>query len=199
MISRDVRRIGLVLLVGLAVVAVAATVFLRSDGLARWRGGGEELAVQEATDRYLAQTPERGEPVASAQGVIYALNSDNYQTYEDTGTLDILAVDVSKTSTHVRFVLSAESEHALSRSRYADGGDAGFRTAVLTAGGQTVRSAQWTGAAGGSWDCTCGRFPETVGPSGIEMSLLFPALPESVDEVQLSIPGFAPLTAPVER
>ncbi|GLY27100.1 hypothetical protein [Kineosporia sp. NBRC 101731] len=197
MISRDRRRAGLVLLAGLVAVAVAAVIFVQGGGLTKWRTGGEELSVRDATAKYLDQAPQRAPALASEQGVIYAYSPDDYQSYEATGTLEVQAVDAGESSTHVRFSLSASSEQQLSSGRYTDSSGAGFRTATLTAAGQTVTGAEWTGADGGRADCTCGREPKTVGPAGIDISLLFPALPGSVTEVQLTVPGFVPLTVPV--
>ncbi|GAB6899766.1 hypothetical protein [Kineosporia succinea] len=195
--NAELRRVALVLGAGLVVVAVAGLIFWRSGGLDRLIGGDDSMTVQEAADRYLEQAPAGDGPLASEQGVIYAYSPEDYSNYEATSTLSVLALEAGKSSTHVRFSLSAQEEHQITTSRYTGSGGQGFRTATVTANGQTINGAEWTGPEGGTKDCTCGRAPESVGPAGVEISLLLPALPEAVTEIQLSVPGFVPLTVAV--
>ncbi len=62
-----------------------------------------------------------------------------------------------------------------------------------------MTGARWTGTNDLWGDCTCGSRPKVIDADGVEVSLLFPALADSATEIQLKIPGFVPLTAPVTR
>ena len=48
-------------------------------------------------------------------------------------------------------------------------------------------------------DCACSKVPHTVGPRGVELSALYPALPESATEAEVRIPGFEAVRVPVTR
>ena len=47
--------------------------------------------------------------------------------------------------------------------------------------------------------CTCAPTPWTNGPQGVELSGVYAALPASVTEVEVQIPGFPTITVPVTR
>ncbi|GAB3242169.1 hypothetical protein [Kineosporia babensis] len=160
-----------------------------------------DLTVGEATERFLSAEAVRPEPVASSSGVIYARPATGGSDFEAPGTLEILAVDVSETSTHVRFAMSAQTELKLDLGGYVENTQHGFNTVRLIAeqADLSMSGARWTGAKDLGSDCTCGRRPEVIDDRGVQVSLLFPVLPENVTEIQLKVPGFVPLTAPVNR
>ncbi|GLY27098.1 hypothetical protein [Kineosporia sp. NBRC 101731] len=202
------RRSAIVAVLGLLLVAGAGGLYLsgRDEPAAAAPEAAPvattgELTVEDATRTFLGDSAPVGPAVASEKGVIYAYDQDTSTSYDAPGTLDILAVDVSESSTHVRFSMSAESELRLRLAGYIETTLSGFHTATLVAeqADLSMTGARWIGANELSADCTCGRRPEVVDADGVEVSLLFPALPASVTEVQLKVPGFVPLTAPVNR
>ncbi|MBT0772646.1 hypothetical protein KIH74_27125 [Kineosporia sp. J2-2] len=217
MIAKDVRRIALVVLVGALVVAVAGFLYWQGRSRTPDGNGGEATpsaspsasstveasgsTVAEATQKYLGADPPTSDVLATESGVIYAYSKDDYQSYEAPGTLEVLAVDVSEQSTHVRFRMKAESQTPVRIDNYIETSNPGFHTVRLIAeqADLSMTGATWLGENDAWSDCTCGRRPSEVGPDGVEISLLLPALPETVTEVQLQVPGFTALTAPVSR
>lgn len=196
----EYRRSGAVLAVGLVVVVIAGVIFVRGGWLEQLRTGGQEMTVLQATEQYLSASAPSADALATETGQLYAYSAESYENYQTQGTLSVLAVDAGKSSTHIRFALSAPEETLLEEDAY-DGDGAGFGSATVYAESQnlTWSGSQWSAPDSTATDCTCGRVPESVGPGGVEVSLLLPTIPDSVDEIQLSIPGFVPLTAQVSR
>ena len=63
-----------------------------------------------------------------------------------------------------------------------------------------LHASHWHGTIIHSAYCTCAMLPEHLSTSGGEvLSSLYPALPASVTDVQLRVPGFPALTGPVTR
>lgn len=120
------------------------------------------------------------------------------------GTLDILSVTASATSTAVRARLASDDTGVtVSTSAYKrdwhNNGD--FSAVALLAQQANLRllPGVWTGSISASDNCTCSKVPSELGPEGVEISIVYPALPTSVSEIQLQMPGFPKVTAPVTR
>lgn len=210
------KRTALVVVVGLLAVLTAVGLYLRQ---------GEDLGQDEAdsstaptntqpeegaqapttstvgdlTEQYLNRGALWGEPIAEAEGVVYGFESETYEDLQTPARLEILSLESSSASTLVRYVITADEQTKEQLSQYLPdaGGSMGSRVELAVPQADLLLTpGNWSGL---SSDCTCTWHANEFGPDGLQMSALFPALPDSVTEAQLVIPGFEPLTAPVTR
>lgn len=161
-------------------------------------GSGSDAQAQKLTQQYLS---------ASAKPVVLASVKGKIRDgagRDVAGTLDLLAVDAGVTSTAVRWRLSSNQPVDTVSSNYYNQSE---RTApdtseaTLTAPTADLRldSGIWYGTAPASQDCTCAWVPRSLGPDGVELSGLFPALPTAVTQIELRVPGFPKVSAAVSR
>jgi hypothetical protein len=160
--------------------------------------GTKSVAAQKLTEQYL-RAPVTPVAVASVRGTVRSASGEDLP-----GTLDLLAVDAGSTSTAVRWKLSSDRPIEVVASTYYSRRDRSVAdttnvTLVAPSANLLLAAATWSGSAPASQDCTCARNPASLGPEGVELSSLFPALPSTVTEVQLRVPGFPPVSAPVRR
>ncbi len=161
--------------------------------------GGSALAVaaQQVTQQYL--TAPEPNVIATVKGTV------RDGTGKDVpGTLDLLAVQARPGSTAVRWRLSTDQPIGSTSTNYYN--NAIFRipstdAVALVAKQINLRALPgiWSRGDFNTTDCTCAYVPRKLGPDGVEMSSLYPALPENVTEIQLRVPGFPALAAPVTR
>lgn len=204
------KRTALVVVVGLLVVLTAVGLYLRqaeadppvAPTTAQPEVGAQATTtstVGDLTEQHLNRGALRGEPVAEAEGVVYGYEPEPFQNLETPARLEILSLESSSASTLVRYVITAEEQTSEQLSRYMpdSGGSMGSRVELAAPQADLLLApGNWSGL---SSDCTCTWHAKEFGPDGLQMSALFPALPDSVTEAQLVIPGFEPLTAPVTR
>jgi hypothetical protein len=165
-------------------------------------GGTTDLAkaAEQVTQQYLAGPDSSPAPaaIATVKGTVRADAKDV------PGTLDLLAVRAGPRSTEVRWRLSsATTTPGLSTNYYnnIENRLPDTDAVALVAKQANLRSLPgiWSVGSLNDQDCTCAYVPRGLGPAGVEMSNLYPALPANVTEVQLLVPGFPALTAPVTR
>jgi hypothetical protein len=162
-------------------------------------GGGTSAlaqAAQEVTRQYLT-APEPA-VVASVKGTVRAGRQDV------PGTLDLLAVQAGPGSTAVRWRLSTDEPVRGVSTNYYNNirnrlPDTDAVALVAKQANLRMLPGIWSGSGPSTNDCTCAYVPDELGPAGVELSSLYPALPDTVTEVELRVPGFPALAAPVTR
>ena len=163
-------------------------------------GSGGAAPAQEAAalgQQYLRN--RRPAAIASVRGQVITGTGS-----KPSGTLDILSVSASAASTAVRARLSSDDSGVpVSTSAYKqlqhNNGD--FSAVELLARQANLRllPGTWSGSVPASDNCTCSKVPSELGPEGVEISIVYPALPPSVNEIQLQMPGFPKVTVPATR
>lgn len=153
-------------------------------------------AAETVTQHYLSETTATA--LASAQGTVKGGDGDV------PGTVDVLAVRASTASTVVRWRLSAnEPVTTLSLDAYRNldwkVDDVSGVTLVAKQADLQLKAGHWANSQVVSGNCICAWQPNNVDSAGIELSMLYPALPASVTEVQLKVPGFPAISVPVTR
>ncbi|MBT0772639.1 hypothetical protein KIH74_27090 [Kineosporia sp. J2-2] len=208
--SRRMRNTLLAVVLVLALVAVAGLAWRLNDGSqdatpttpTTSATGSDDPTAGELDEKYLSADPAEAEAVASEEGTVYgtATNGSGSEL-KHAGTLRILAVDAGGSSTHVRYSLSSDVEITPSMARYVEVADRSLRVPQLIAESADLRlmTGNWKSEGEVTGDCVCAWVPALIGPEAVELSILYPVLPESVTEVQFTMPGFEPLTAPVTR
>lgn len=158
-------------------------------------------AAADVTQQYLA--PAQPAVLASAKGKVTGGVGGKVTTVP--GTVDVLAVDAGPASTSVRWRLSSDTPlENLSLTLYSDPSWAVNDTSAITLESKQANlrlfSSHWEGLQPFSADCTCAFLPANLSVAGgVELSNLYPALPESATEVQFRVPGFPAITANVTR
>jgi len=165
-------------------------------------GGTTDLveAAELVTQQYLAGPDSSPAPaaIATIKGTVRADAKDV------PGTLDLLAVRAGPRSTEVRWRLSSPSKTPGLSTNYYNNIENRLPdtdAVALVAKQANLRALPgiWSVGSLNDQDCTCAYVPRGLDPTGVEMSNLYPALPANVTEVQLLVPGFPALTAPVTR
>jgi hypothetical protein len=160
--------------------------------------GAQAEAARKLTAQYLA-TPTKPTVLASVKGTVRDGSGKDVP-----GTLDLLAVTAGTSSTAVRWRLSSDDPIAtVSTNYYNRTGRAVPDTTQVVLVAKSIDKrfspATWLGSVPSAQECTCAYNPRSLGPEGVELSSLFESLPSTVTEVELRVPGFAALTAPVSR
>jgi hypothetical protein len=154
-------------------------------------------AAEQVTQQYLKAAPPA--VLASVSGQV--VGSDGHgTTLQVAGTVDLLSVRAGPNSTAVRWRMSTvQPFELLSSSAYRTAElavpDVSAVTLVATQANLLLRTGHWLQPS----DCTCAWLPNGLDSTGVEMSILYPALPASVTEVQLKVPGFPAVSGPVTR
>jgi hypothetical protein len=170
------------------------------SGSASPSGGsaGQSAAAQELAAKYLG-AQAKSAVLASVKGTIRdGVGKDV------PGTLDILAIDAGENSTAVRWRLSTDNSiDAVSTNYYHEGSrpvpDTSLVALVAKSINRRYSPATWGAPESPGEECTCAYNPRALGPEGVELSSLYPALPSTVTEVELRVPGFPALAAPIAR
>jgi hypothetical protein len=120
------------------------------------------------------------------------------------GKLDLLAVQAGPRSTAVRWRLSTDDPIGTVSTNYYNYlynrlPDTDAVALLAEEANLRMLPGIWSGTGLSSKDCTCAYVPGKVGPEGVELSSLYPPLPTSVTRIQLQVPGFPALAAPVTR
>jgi len=164
--------------------------------------GSDDPTVADLTEEYLSADATAPSPVASQEGTVHGTATDGSSSAQKhSGTLQVLAVDAGDDSTLVRYTLASDVEVTPDTSFYLDVPDRSLRSPELIAKSADLRlqASNWKTASQVTGDCVCSWLPSTIGPEAIQLSILYPSLPESVTEVQFSVPGFDPFTVSVTR
>ena len=202
---RGVRRVVLllvlVLVLGVVAVAVWFAVLRGGDDTARSGGGtpaGNGDTATEITKRYLPTADDGDKPVAGADGTIAS------NVTKVAARADVLSVVADAASTTLHWRLSTAKAGTsvdpglLSNTRGAPDTSAvslysAEQDVELLPGHWTANGATITLGA----PCTCSKQPFETGPAGVELSGVYQTLPSGVSQVQIKIPGFPAITAPV--
>jgi hypothetical protein len=115
---------------------------------------------------------------------------------------EIEVVQASADSTVLRWRLSVPSgEVKLSNKDWGIRALGNIDRVALVATGEDLQlnPVTWKAPKGTLRDCGCSKVPYGVGPKGAELGALYSALPASVTEVEVRIPGFAAVKVPVTR
>jgi hypothetical protein len=162
--------------------------------------GSLEEAAAQVNQQYLTATAAgTAAPIASVRGEVVASGGKKVP-----GTAELLAVQAGPTSTAVRWRMASDDpDVTLVPSAYSDPTKAIPDTAgvilVAKQANLLLKTGHWAGKTAQSGECTCSWSARDLGPAGLEMSILYPALPTSVTEVELRVPGFPSLSGPVTR
>lgn len=117
-------------------------------------------------------------------------------------TAEIVSVVAGPESTALSWRLLAPETTSLPSRGWFVRGLGNTRAVALVAGDQLLRPVVWQNEGNQfDWfvDCGCSRVPFDVGPEGVEMGGLYPALPPATTSVQVRIPGFPAATVPLTR
>lgn len=118
-------------------------------------------------------------------------------------TVGVLGVDAGPQGTRLRLRFSSASAvqphpQALEGAKAAS--DIGSIELVAPSANQRLTAVYADfGDLLGDALCMCSQLPETIPPEGVDVSALYPPLPAGVTQVQVAVPGVAPITAPVNR
>jgi hypothetical protein len=156
--------------------------------------GGSAAGPDELSRRYLS--PSAAPAIATTKGTI--------ATYGGQAPVQaqILTLSTSASSTVLRWRLIGEAGGGRPRGeQFAEGGlgaDTSGVALVSRGTNQRFAPAQVQGTKQGS-DCACSLAPRVLGPAGIELSGEYAPLPQTITEIEVQIPGLAPVTVPVTR
>ncbi|GAB3242152.1 hypothetical protein [Kineosporia babensis] len=164
------------------------------------RSSGSSVADLEKL--YLADGPPAREVLASGEGFFYGYqNGKQGEVAEIPATLRVHEVTAGPASTHVRVSVVAEQASDVRAINYAS--KFGLRESALeiSAPQQDLKllRSTWRSDNGLYSMCACASLPQRFTPEPMELSGIFPALPEETTEIEVSYPGFDPVTAPVTR
>jgi hypothetical protein len=165
-----------------------------SPGAGGGSGAADKLAAQ-----YLAATPTAPAVLATVKGTVRTGEGKDVP-----GRLDLLAVQAGPGSTAVRWRMATDQPiDSISSNYYRDPDrpvqDTSLVVLVAKSADLRLDPAVWSGSGPSSDNCTCSWNPTELGPDGLELSSLYPALPAEVTEVELRVPGFPAVTGPVSR
>jgi hypothetical protein len=121
-----------------------------------------------------------------------------------SGTVDILSVLAGPGSTAVRLRLATDQPiQGVSTNYYQvdehHAPDISGVALLAPTANLRLLPGIWSGSEPASDNCTCSKVPGALGPEGVELSAVYPALPANVTQVQLKVRGFPALSAPVTR
>ena len=197
-----VLRLALVVLVGAGLSACTGS--SGGDGpkavpSTRVSGGSADPAA-EVNRRYLSAVPSSSlTAIAAVRGRVVGSGA-----VKVPGTAELIAVQAGPNSTAVRWRMATDADDVVPlTSAYSDPArpipDISSVTLVAKQADLVLKSGRWGNRDATSGECTCAWSPRVLGPDGVEMSILFQALPASVTEIELHVPGFPTLTGPVTR
>lgn len=171
-----------------------------SDGPGGPGGSGLEQAAEQVTRQYLS-APEPA-VLGSVRGTVSGL--DGGRAVEVPGAVDVLSVTAGPASTAVRWRMSSERpvgnvSTETYRTQYWGLPDVSKVVLEAKQADLRLKTSHYTSVSAYTGNCTCAFISGDLGPSGLEMSILYPALPPSVTEVELRVPGFPALAVPVTR
>lgn len=157
-------------------------------------GSAQPRSPAELAEEYLVTTPP--EPVGAAAGTVRTTSGST------PATAEVLQVRSMTGSTVLRWRLKVPDTSALVLpGTLAPPGEGARGTdwvrLVSRAADYSAYPATYESVTIG--DCTCAPMPQQTGPNGVEMSGIYPALPEGASEVEVRIRGFPAITVPVER
>jgi hypothetical protein len=151
-------------------------------------------ASREFSAKYLTALPAVT-PIASQQGSIEVTNTE-----KTPATMDVLSLESNDASTVLRWRLSTPQQVAINSPQFSarrSNSSTSALTLVSTATDQRLTLGEYVQV--GFTACTCSDLPYESGPGGVELSAVFGPLDAGATQVELNVPGFAPLTVPVTR
>lgn len=178
------RRTGLLAVVVIALIALGVAFFALRSGTSDEApnspgspdSAGSPTAAEstgpsaaDLNEQYLASAPPEAEGVAVEQGTVYGPPKGGFgDPSKHPGTLRVLEVSAGRSSTHVRFSLSADEEVQLNTKPYVKVASAAVQEFELVAESADLRlrSGRWASPNKVFGDCVCAWLPATVGPRG---------------------------------
>lgn len=137
--------------------------------------------------------------IASVKGDVFTTGGKKVP-----GTAELLSVQAGPNSTAVRWRMSTDDPDVFVvtspyQTQEIGVPDVSSVTLVAKQANLLLKTGHWYIAGRQGAECTCSWTPTVLGPAGMELSILYPALPDSVTEVEMRVPGFPALVGPVTR
>ena len=135
-------------------------------------------------------------PIASANGRLPLVGSETI-----AARADILSAGASGATTVLKWRVATEVKRGgIFANMFGEGGAKDTSAVVLISNSSNQRL--WPNRIAYPANpsvCACSQMPQELGPDGVILSGEYPPLAASIADVQVSIPGFAPITVPVTR
>ena len=158
-----------------------------------------DRAAAQVTQQHLTAAAIEATAIASVKGEVVVTGGEKVP-----GTADLVSVQAGANSTAVRWRMATDDPdltpvNSPYQTQEIGSPDVSAVTLVAAQANLLLRAGHWHGEEGRGAECTCSWLPRSIGPGGFEMSILYEALPASVTEVELHVPGFPALVGPVSR